>query len=206
MIVIFVGTREELDYFYSFSGKSENIQIARKKFAEFLKSRGFTGETTNCEHVLTFYRNYFLTASLEERDIAAFNFWVYERFFMDETDPGFCTEHSQIASHPSLPEARSVGFWEVCMTYQFLFGKKPLDILGNISKLPKVPIAIVHGKGDLLCLAKFAEKLEKALLSNGYDVTAKYIDSGHKITNNPIREAVRDSAQAFADKYLQENL
>jgi len=202
---IFLGTRAEIDGFYQINeSQSPNIKTARKKLSEFMKKKGFTGDVTNGEQVLGFFLKYFLTAPLPERDVAAFNLWVHERFFMDEIEPGFVEEFSEISSHRDLPEARSVAFWEVSVMYHFLF-EKELDLLANIQKLPKVPISIVHGKGDLLCPSTYAEMLENALKKHGYEVTASYIDSGHKISNNPIREGVRQAAERFATKYISEN-
>jgi len=147
----------------------------------------------------------FLNAPLPERDVAAWNWYSHEKFYMDETDPGFCDDFSQISSYPYLPEARSIAFWEANVIQKFLYGQEPIDLLGGLVKLPKVPIEIVHGKGDLLCPMVYAELLENSLKSNGYSVTAHYIDSGHRVTNNPILEGVRAAVERFAKNYFAEN-
>jgi fermentation-respiration switch protein FrsA (DUF1100 family) len=100
-----------------------------------------------------------------------------------------------------LEEARSVSFWESHIFYEMLWGSMPLDILGDIPKLPKVPISIVQGKGDDVCPPIFAQALEQALRSNGYDAHAAYVDDGHKVTGNAIRDAVRAAVEEFANDY-----
>lgn len=82
-----------------------------------------------------------------------------------------------------------------------LWGSKPIDILADIPKLPKVPIAIVQGKGDDVCPPIFAQALEKELRSHGYDVHAAYVDDGHKVSGNAIRDAVRAAVERFANEY-----
>lgn len=103
-----------------------------------------------------------------------------------------------------LEEARSVAFWEAHIFYEMLWGSKPLDILADIPNLPKVPIAIVQGKGDEVCPPIYAQALEKHLREHGYDVHAVYVDDGHKVTGNGIRDAVREAVERFADNYLKE--
>ena len=46
---------------------------------------------------------------------------------------------------------------------------------GQVKKLPKVPIAIVQGKGDDVCPPVYAQTLETLLRENGYDVDAVYV-------------------------------
>jgi hypothetical protein len=45
-----------------------------------------------------------------------------------------------------LEEARSVSFWEAHIFYELLWGESAVNLL-DVSKLPKVPIFIVQGKG-----------------------------------------------------------
>jgi len=96
-----------------------------------------------------------------------------------------------------LPEARSVTWFEISLFYQMLFGEQKYVIMQNLNRLPKVPIAIVHGLGDALCPAGYAENLEKELKKLGYQVTADYVQSGHQIVNNPILEAVHKAVENF---------
>lgn len=85
-----------------------------------------------------------------------------------------------------------------------LWGSNKLDILADIPKLPKVPISIVQGKGDDVTPPKFAQELEQALKDHGYQVDAAYVDDGHKVTGNGIRDAVRDAVERFATGYLKQ--
>jgi len=166
-----------------------------------MKKKGFVGDPNNGEQLLSFFMKIFLTAPLPERDVAAMNWWVYERFIMDECEPGFCEEFSQISSHKDLPEARSVAFWEVSLILKMAHGKERLDLLGNIQKLPKVPIEIVHGKEDYLCPVKYAEMLENSLKEHGYQVNANYVGGGHKIVGPLVKAGVRDAVERFAAIY-----
>jgi len=172
-----------------------------KKLTEFMKKKGFIGDPNVSEQVLGFFLKIFLTAPLPERDVAAFNWWVYERYIMDECEPGFCEEFSQISSHKDLPEARSVAFWEVSLIHKMAYGTDRSDLLGNIKKLPKVPIEIVHGQEDFLCPKKYAEMLESKLKEHGYQVNSNYVGGGHKIVGPLVKAGVRDAVERFAAKF-----
>jgi predicted esterase len=56
--------------------------------------------------------------------------------------------------------------------------------------------------GDEVCPPVFAQNLERLLRDNGFEVTAFYVDDGHKVTGSAIRDGVRKSAVTFADNYL----
>jgi len=201
---IWLGSPKEIEGFYRSpqDATSENIKLARARMTRFLGLKGFTGNP-NSSDVITFYHRYFFEASLEERDVAAFNWWVHERFFMDEVDIPFCDEFEEIRGHKSLPEARSVAFWEITVMNHFLLDPT-WNLLGaNLRNIPKVPIDIVHGRGDLLCPSEYAEGLENALKDLGHQVRANYIDSGHRITNNAIMEGVREAVERFAAEYKE---
>lgn len=45
-----------------------------------------------------------------------------------------------------LEEARRVAFWESHVFYEMLWGESSVNLL-DVSKLPKVPIFIVQGRG-----------------------------------------------------------
>ena len=124
-----------------------------------------------------------------------------------------------------------MAFWEASLFYSLVWGGEGAehDILGNISTIPKVPIHIVHGKGnifflfcsffqrpslsyqspktiiittlttgDFLCPIEFAKKLENSFINNGFEIKVDYIDSGHKVSNQPIKDAVRNAVAEFA--------
>jgi len=195
---IFTGTKPEMDNIYTKKGaSSENMKVAFETIFEYAKSIGYTGGENNSEEFVRFFRDFFLEDS-PEGDMAAWNWWVQEEKATGDTD----LEFNKIKPE-HLGTARSVGFWESHIFYEMLWGPKPLDILGNISKLPKVPIAIVQGKGDEICPPVYAQNLERALLSHGYDVSAWYVDDGHKVTGGGIRTAVREAAERFAKNFLK---
>ena len=53
--------------------------------------------------------------------------------------------------------------------------------------------------GDFLCPIEFAKKLENSLINNGFEVKAEYVDAGHKVSNAPVKEAVRRAVAEFAE-------
>lgn len=102
-----------------------------------------------------------------------------------------------------------------------LWGEAPVDILGELTKIPKVPIYIVQGKGsshfhsyvtthfcnilgDEVTPPEFAMNLENLFRTNGYEVTSYYVDDGHKVSGNAIRDAVRLSAVKFSEHFLSQ--
>jgi len=134
-----------------------------------------------------------VNGSEEDRDMAAWNWWVQENHVCGDVEHNF----NQI-DPKSLPEARSVSFWEAHIFYELLWGEKALDLL-DVDKLPKVPISIVQGKGDDVCPPIYAQNLEKKLIAHGFKVESFYVDSGHRcLTGNPIQNAVTNCAVKFA--------
>jgi len=121
---------------------------------------------------------------------------------MDECEPGFCSEYSQVSSNKDLGEARSVAFWEVSLILQMAYGKDRYDLIKNIDKLPRVPIEIVHGSVDFLCPIGFANMLEQSLKEHGYSVNANYVGGGHKIAGPLVRTGVREAVERFTAKYI----
>jgi len=104
-----------------------------------------------------------------------------------------------------IEEARSVAFWEAHLMVVFAF-REAIDLIAGVHRIPNVPISIVHGKGDFLCPVKYAQKLEAALVASGHDdVTAAYIESGHKVSNEPILQGVKAAVERFAEKYFSKN-
>jgi len=98
----------------------------------------------------------------------------------------------------NLEEARSVAFWEAHIFYEMLWGETPVNLL-DVSLIPDVPIYIVQGKGDEVCPPIFAQNLEKLLKESGHKVTSFFVDDGHKVTGNAIRDAVRFSTVKFSE-------
>jgi len=206
---IYLGTPDEYPAYHMVNEpQTDNIREARKKLTEFIIHKGFVGDPNNSELVLKFFLKIFLSAPLEERDLAALNWWVYERYIMDECEPGFYSEFSQISHlHKDLlGEARSVAFWEVSLIHKMAFGTERYDILKNIQKIPKVPIEIVHGSVDFLCPSKYANMLEQSLKEHGYQVTANYVGDGHKIVGPLVKAGVREAVERFAAKYMENKL
>lgn len=180
------------------------MNVAFDSIYEFAKSVGYEGGDNNSEAFVRFFRDFMLAAS-PEADMAAWNWRAQENYAMGTLCPHCCwcllgetdCEFNKIKEE-EIEEARSVSFWEAHIFYEMLWGEKPLDILGDIPKLPKVPIAIVQGKGDDVCPPVFAKALEQRLLEHGYDVDAAFVDDGHKVTGDAIRDAVRDAIAKFA--------
>mmetsp|Transcript_28551 Transcript_28551/g.39528 ORF Transcript_28551/g.39528 Transcript_28551/m.39528 type:complete len:343 (-) Transcript_28551:111-1139(-) len=195
---IFLGTKEELDVTFSQEKAvgSENIKASFGHFIDYAKSKGFKGDPNSSKDTVEFFLNLFLSDDEKERDTAAWNWWVHELWAMDETSYKF----NQI-DEKDIGEARSVAFWEAALMLKMLCGGpegKGLDLISGVPKIPKVPIYIVHGKGDLLCPIEYAERLEKTFRENGFSVDAVYIDSGHKVSNEPILEGVRAAVEKFS--------
>eukprot|EP00009_Paramoeba_aestuarina_P008123 CAMPEP_0201520672 /NCGR_PEP_ID=MMETSP0161_2-20130828/12029_1 /ASSEMBLY_ACC=CAM_ASM_000251 /TAXON_ID=180227 /ORGANISM="Neoparamoeba aestuarina, Strain SoJaBio B1-5/56/2" /LENGTH=351 /DNA_ID=CAMNT_0047919133 /DNA_START=98 /DNA_END=1153 /DNA_ORIENTATION=- len=194
---IFLGTKEELDVTFdqSVANATENITNSFKKFIGFAKERGFEGNPNCSKDVVKFYLDLFTSGTSEERDVAAWNWWVHELWAMDELEH----QYNEVGEK-DIAEARSVAFWEASLFYSLAFGDENAywDIIGNINKIPKVPIHIVHGTGDFLCPIEFAKKLENSFINNNFEIKCDYVDSGHKVANLPIREAVRKAVEEFA--------
>jgi len=194
---IFTGTLAEMDVIYTKKGANNpNMHVAFDSIFEFAKSIGYEGGDNNSEAFVRFFRDVMLSNSAHA-DMAAWNWRAQENYAMGETD----SEFNKIKAE-ELEEARSVSFWESHIFYEMLWGSKPVDILGDIGKIPDVPISIVQGKGDEVCPPTFAKNLEKALRDSGHSkVDAAYVDDGHKVTGNAIRDAVRDAVERFALNY-----
>lgn len=198
---IFTGTAQEMDVVYTKKGAKDNknMNIAFDSIYDWAKSVGYQGGDNNSEAFVKFFRDFMVSAAPADADMAAWNWRAQENYAMGETD----CEFNKIKEE-EIAEARSVSFWEAHIFYEMLWGSDPLDILGNIPLLPKVPISIVQGKGDEVCPPTFAQALEEALKKNGYQVHAAYVDDGHKVTGNGIRDAVRDAVLSFAKNYLNQ--
>jgi proline iminopeptidase len=197
---IFLGTIDEFGVTFSqkMAIETENIKESFSHFYEFCVSRGYKGSPDDTRALMEFNLNLFCNGPLADRDVAAWNWWVHELWAMDEKTYQF----NQIV--PSqIEEARSVAFWEAHIGYQLCFGNNPVDLIAGVSRIPKVPIEIVHGKGDFLCPVRYAQRLEEALLASGHDVKATYIESGHKVVNAPILEGVKNAVNRYAERYFE---
>jgi len=195
---IFTGTLKEMDVIYTKRGAGNNkeMNLAFDQVYQFAIERGYSGGDNDSEKFLHFFRENMLSGKDEDRDLFAWNFWVQENVAMGDLE----FEMNKIL--PSkIAEARSVAFWESHIFYEMLFGESPVNLL-DVSKLPKVPIYIVQGKGDEVTPPEFAKNLESLLLNHGYEVVAYYVDDGHKVTGNAIRDAVRLSAQTFSESFV----
>jgi len=193
---IFTGTLDEMDVIYTRKGGENNpdMKLAFDQIYTFAVERGYTGGDSNSEKFVHFFREAMLNGTEEEKDLFAWNWWVQENIAMGEKE----FQMNNVIPGPNLEEARSVAFFEAHIFYEMLWGDSAVNLL-DVSKIPKVPIYIVQGKGDEVCPPVFAQNLEKLLLSNGFDVTSFYVDDGHKVTGNAIRDSVRTSAIRFSE-------
>jgi len=191
---IFTGTLPEMDVVYTRKGAGTNPNMvnAWNEIFSYATKKGYSGGENDSKAFLSFFRNLILDGSPEDRDMAAWNFFVQENHVMGDTDFKF----NEI-DPKNIEEARSVGFFEAHIFYEMLWGEKPIDVL-DVKKLPKVPITIVQGKGDDVCPPLYAQNLEKLLKAEGFDVTSYYVEDGHKVTGNNIRDAVRTGAVNFS--------
>lgn len=192
---IFTGTQKEMDVIYTKKGAGSNPDMneAFDKIYAFAKERGYKGGDDNAKEFVKFFRDSMLDGNPDEADMFAWNWYVQECIAMGEKE----YEMNKIVE-AQLGEARSVAFWESHVFYEMLWGEDPVDILRDLVKIPRVPIYIVQGRGDEVCPPEFALNLEKLFRAHDYDVTAYYVDDGHKVTGSGIRDHVRLSAIQFS--------
>jgi len=202
MRAVLLGKSEEYDGSFGFDMSKiddPSTTYYMKGFHSYLKEKGFKGSHQSGMDILSFYMGLLTSGTKEERDMAGWNWWVFELYMMDQYHRKF----NEIVEE-DLAEARSVAFWEILL-FLSLGSEVDINIMKNISTIPKVPIHIVSGKGDILCREEYAKLVEEALINNGHKlVKAEYIESGHKIQNPPIMNAVRNAIAEFA-AWMKEN-
>jgi len=190
---IFTGTLPEMNVTYTAGGAvNDNMKEAFSHIFEFAKSKGYTGGDNDAKAFVSFFRDLMTNGTPEDQDMAAWNWWVQELWVVGEKEFNF----NEI-DPKNIEEARSVAFFEAHIFYEILWGDKPIDFL-NVDLLPKVPVWIVQGKGDDVCPPKYAQKLEELLTQKGFQVNATYVEDGHKVTGNNIRNSVRNAAVQFS--------
>jgi len=190
-----IGTLKEMDVIYTKNGSGTNVDMhaAFDYLHTFMVDRGYTGGVDNSKEFVHFFRNLLFNGKEEEKDLVAWNWWVQEQVACGEKD----FKMNEILPE-YLEEARSVAFWESHIFYEMLWGDSPVNIL-DVSLVPDVPIFIVQGKGDEVCPPIYAQNLEKLLIESGHRVTSFFVDDGHKVTGNAIRDSVRHSAIKFSE-------
>lgn len=74
-------------------------------------------------------------------------------------------------------------------------------ILKNTHRIPDVPISIIHGQYDVICPARSAHRLEKALVASGHtQVRTFYTFAGHSKSDPETQKMLIDETELMYEK------
>ena len=177
---IFLGTKKELDYFYK-GGPQNNFPESWERFISLVPK-------TKRKNPLNFYAKNLKSKNkkLRQKYCTEFSRYEFSAMKLSITEK----ELNKLLKGPNNESYARIGvhyFLNRC----FL----PDDyILKNIYKIKNLPIIIVHGRYDFICLPKEAYKLHKAIKgSKLYFVTA-----GHSSSDKNLEEKLVEEMDKFA--------
>jgi proline iminopeptidase len=194
---IYLNTLAEFDAIYarrSFEGDERCL----KEFDIFLelaqKEAERRGEPpldgNDSERFIRLYEDMILRG---DRD-AMWRFYVFESNLADE-DPADRID-PLVIDEALFPEAVTVSFFECRLLLRGTF-EDPVDLLGAVGKLGKVPVWVVQGIGDGVCPDVYARQLEKRLNDEGISSISRFVDAGHRASSNGIALALQESLEEF---------
>merc|ERR1712232_1230425 len=107
---------------------------------------------------------------------AIWRFHVFEENLMEE-DPAALLDPLHITEE-KFPKAQSVAFFESRLFLRGTF-EEPLNLLGKLHLLKRVPTWVVQGTGDVVCPDTYARHLVAGLEADGVPHKAHFVDAGH---------------------------
>ena len=162
---IYLNTKPEFDAIYARNSFDNNAR-RQAEFDVFLelasaeaKREGqppLTNWPQDSERFIRLYERMILRGDRE----ACWRFHVFENNLMEE-DPADLLDPT-IIDESQLPEAQSVAFFECRLFLRGTF-EEPIDLVGAVGALEKLPTWVVQGTGDEVCPEIFAQSLVQAM-------------------------------------------
>jgi len=198
---IFLGTQDEKRDFFNPEILKKSCgedwdPKALKRIIDYATSQGFEVDPKNSCSLYSAYRE----MTVNRNDIRACRLWAsFERFVDDPANKGEL-ERVLSDSLETTPLERSCAVWETLMFDQL---PRTVNLLDEkrLIRLKELPIQVVHGKKDNLCLWQVADELVDKLKKEGCRVRFDLIENGAHTPYHPeMTHALVSATDRFAVK------